>query len=201
MEKKKWWVVAFAVAGVAIVGLIIAIVIVVVNRNGASSEQTSMTTEGQQDAIDAAIEAQYEAENNEIMSKFVLGEGVTIEDLVVMYKEKMDTATDEKLRAMFAVDYYMYLSILDLNGEKKDEILNALIEADDILKNLNSASAIITVAEGYGDQDLMDRYESILQDRATEIDVENLENTDDTNVDENTDDGGGVGVYGTAKMV
>ena len=201
MEKKKWWVVAFAVAGVAIVGLIIAIVIVVVNRNGASSEQTSMTTEGQQDAIDAAIEAQYEAENNEIMSKFVLGEGVTIEDLVVMYKEKMDTATDEKLRAMFAVDYYMYLSILDLNGEKKDEILNALIEADDILKNLNSASAIITVAEGYSDQDLMDRYESILQDRATEIDVENLENTDDTNVDENTDDGGGVGVYGTAKMV
>ena len=135
---KKKWIILFSIIGVVIVGLVIAIIVVLVNR-GNGGTQTNQTTENVTGEIsDEEADAIHDEEINKLMSGFVLEEGVSIEDMVAAIKEKMDATTDKKLKARYAIDYYTYLPILDQDLENMDKIIKAMIEADNIVKNTNS---------------------------------------------------------------
>ena len=190
----------------AAVIIAVAIIVVVNNRTNSGGQDTSQTEEEEKEKEEEGVLSDEEAtaihdkESNELMLKLASEEGSSIEDIVAGFKGKMDAATDKKVKAMFAIDYYMYLSLLDQSNERKDEILNALIEADEIVQNLESAATIITLAQTYGEQDLVDKYTNILQERAARADAMdanteggNYENTNSNDAEEEEE--GGVGVY------
>ena len=192
------------IALILVAAIITVVIVVIVNNrtSGGSSRDTSQIVEEKEEGVlsDEEATAIHDEGSNELILKLASEEGATIEDIVAGFKEKMDTATDKKVKAMFAIDYYMYLSLLDQSNERKDEILNALIEADEIVQSLESAATVITMAQNYGDQSLADKYTSILQERAAQADAMdanteggNYENTNSNDAEEEEE--GGVGVY------
>ena len=209
IDKKKW-VILFSAIGVVIVGLAVAIIVVLATRNNTSSNNNgggntnnnSSNNAGQDTAPSKEELALYDEGMNEVMSNSVLTGNASIGDVVAMIKEKMDAETNEKVKALYAIDYYMYYSGLDANKEKKDEILNGLIEADKIVQSTNSAATIITVASFYEDQDLVDRYSSIMEERITQREAEDAEKIEKGEFEEsgNEDENGGVGAYSATKV-
>lgn len=194
LTTKSKWIILFSAIGVVIVGLVIAIVVILATRGNNNSGNNNTPASAEGDLPTEEETAKYEEGVNDVMANFTLEEGVSIEDIVAMLKEKMDTETNEKIKAMYAIDYYMYSSILDVDNEKKDKILDAMVKADNIVQSMNSAAAVMSVAQSYGDQDLVDRYSNIIQERAAKMDAEDIEKGEFEDSG-NSEEEGGVGVY------
>lgn len=199
MATKTKWIILFSGFGVLIVGLVIAIVVILATRGSADTNQVSNATGG---ISDEEADAIYDEGINELMNSFTLDENTSFESIVAAIKEKMDTATDDKVRARYAIDYYSYLPILNQDVESMDEIIEALVEADSIVQTTHSASAVMTMANFYGNQDLYDRYANILHERAVEDDAKSMEDYEKGEYDESgNEEEGGVGVYVSTRIV
>lgn len=159
IDKKKW-VILFLVLGILIVGLIIAIVVVLVVRNNGSSEIIDETNQGQDEAVSAYLD-----DNGEIATAIV-EQKLDGEGMLKLLKEKIDSAENEKTKAMLEQDYYMTMfAVYGADDGKKDEMLNGLIKVDEILQTANSSESVASVALAYHDFDLYQKYVDISKNR------------------------------------
>jgi hypothetical protein len=68
------------------------------------------------------------------------------------------------VKAMLEQDYYMTMfSVYGPDENRKDEILNGLIRADEILHNYKSADSVASVALAYYELDLYNKYVDIIK--------------------------------------
>ena len=193
-KNKKKIIIFVSVFAVVVVGLVIAIVAVLVNRgnkNVSVSDEIDGTVE---ETSDEAMNT-FEDIAREITLKVVeadeaAGEdstGMSIEELLGLYQEKINSVDDVKVKAMLQAEYYMVKLSQNPGEEAKDEILNGLIEVDKILKTSDSALRVSNAASFYGDQDLADRYYVIASERMTTEDANNTNDEVPDEVPENED--------------
>ena len=71
---------------------------------------------------------------------------------------------------MLTMDYYESVTMYDLDGDRKDEVMEAMLAADEKLKTPLSASKIISMAISYNNQELEEKYRSILEERISMMD-------------------------------
>lgn len=165
---KKKWIGIFAAFFVVIAGLLIAIVIIVVNRNNVGNVQEEPTRqEENQEAETEKTEAD-EIYEQTVESINLLLEETNAEDtqqIFATYNEYIDAATDEEAKNRLKLDYYQMAMLYDTEKEKKDEIVNALLEIDKNLANVKSAAVVMNAASYYDDNDLYEQYGQILRER------------------------------------
>ena len=156
---KKAWIAVFSVFGVVIVGLVIAIIAVAINRNNSSEVAENIDSE-----YDEALTI-YFNDNGEI-SDTAISQKLDIQETLKLLKEKIDVAENEMTKAMLEKDYYLIeFSLNDNDDAKKNEILNGLIRVDEILKTADSSEAVANVAFAYHDFDMYDKYVAITKER------------------------------------
>lgn len=201
-KKNKKKIIIFAsVFAVVVIGLVIAIVVVLNNRRDDNVlEESGDTTE--ENSNDQVMYT-FEDITREITLKIVEadeaagedGEGMSIEELLNLYQEKIDSTEDARLKAMLQIEYYMVKLSQNPGEENKDEILNGVIAADKILKTSDSALRVSNVAYYYGDEALGDQYYRLANERMLVEDANNTnEDTDGSDTDgTDTDDGETVG--------
>lgn len=161
MTTKTKWIILFSVLGAVIVGLVIAIIVVVVNRDNAL-EVTEEVSE-----YDEAL-AIYLDDNAEVATA-VVNQDLDGEGMLKMLKEKVNAADNEITKAMLEEDYYMTMfAVYGADESKKDEIINGLIEVEKILGDSRSAESVAAAALGYRDFDVYKKYVEIIKERNPE---------------------------------
>ncbi|MBR3269648.1 hypothetical protein IKG07_00085 [Candidatus Saccharibacteria bacterium] len=163
-EDRKKWVVLLSVLGVIIVGLVVAIVVILVTRNNEPQIAPSVN-----DEYDETLFAYY-VDNEEIADRIVK-ENLEGEDLLKVIKEKIDAAENRGARAMLEQDYYltMFATYGPDDETKKEEIMNGLIRANDVLLTARSAEMVATTALSYHDYATYEQYIGIAKDRDPSI--------------------------------
>lgn len=195
MSAKTKLAILFSVLGVLIVGIVIAIVIIVVNRNNRTSngdtDANINVEESTEEISDEEVVESYEDISREITLKIVEaqevadngGEGIDLDLLLNLLKEKIESVKNEKIKAMLAADYYMSRLSQNPGEDAKDEIMNGLYGVDDILKTSDSAFKVMNAAVYFADQELANKYYAIGMERAAAEDAnrateDNTEGTD-----------------------
>lgn len=171
LTTKSKWIILFSIIGLLIVGLVIAIVVILTTRGSSNSDnsgsgaaQTPVVEEGQMN--DEELNAAYGEFDQEIAEKMAnTGEQYSSEDILKIYAQKIEEVTDKRLKAMIAGDYYTMMMMVNPGDEKKEEIVNGVIEADAVLQTARSALIVANVAANYNDGDLEDKYLDIAYDR------------------------------------
>ena len=156
---KKKWAILFSVFGVVIVGLVVAIV-VVKNLRKVEPEEYEVVAEGEYYAVSSEIWNEI-IENSSEMDE---------EKMLALYERNIEAATDEDVKSMLTMDYYESVTMYDLDGDRKDEVMEAMLAADEKLKTPLSASKIISMAISYNNQELEEKYRSILEERISMMD-------------------------------
>lgn len=153
---KKAWIALFSVLGVAIVGLVIAIVVVLANRNNDSSEVISEADQEYNSAVLTYLD------DNEEIATAVVEQKLDGEAMLKLLKEKIDSAENEKTKAMLEQDYYMTMfAVYGADESKKEEILNGLIKVEEILQTADSSENVASIALAYYEIDLYQKYVDI----------------------------------------
>ena len=165
---KKNWVILFSVFGVAIVGLVIAIVVILIARNNKPEEEIDPHQNEMEIEIKEKSEAEEEYEKTMNFINIELGDtnAEDIDEISRVYGYYIDHMSNQEARAMMEVDYYQMLMIYDTNKEKKQEILSSLIRIDGEVQTLNSAATVINAAGYYDDNAIYNKYNQILLERA-----------------------------------
>ena len=160
--------VLLACMGVVIVGLVVAIVVVAVNRNSGSGESGGDESEDGEVTYASPIYESYDKLSEEF--SIALGEmdqaTTTTEDILELYQTYVDRATDELVKAMLMVDYYLVMMAGDSEGVRKTEVIDGLVATDGIVGSVKSASAVAVAATYYGDEELKTRYQALADVRA-----------------------------------
>ena len=174
--KKKSLIWLFFVSGAVIVGLVIAVVVVVVNRGEKQPENQPPQTETPISDETEPTEAEeiYESVSDDIASAIA---DLYIEDkdeVLDVYKEYIDGVTNEEAKAKLLLDYYQVVMIYDGNREQKEAVIDGLLEIDKTLENITSAVVIQNAASYYSDDALYEKYNTILieREKAAGIDTE-----------------------------
>lgn len=167
--KSKVWFFVLCGLFVVIVGLVIAIV-VVKNLPKGSEEVAS------EEIVDTAETIYYQA-NSEIWRK-ILNNNLETEDvnILALYEEKMNETVDEEAKLLLMMDYYGIVMSQDINNERREEIETIMLDADEKLKTPLSAANIISMAITYGDSELREKYNNILNERIATMDNYNESN-------------------------
>lgn len=162
LTTKSKWIILFSVFGVAIVGLVIAIVVVLVNRNNDDDSQEIVDNSNQ--TYDEAL--QIYLDDNEEISGLIVENNLEGEAMLKLLKEKIDTTENEIVKAMLEKDYYMtMIAVYGVDKSKKDEILDGLVRVDEVLQTSDSAESVVNAAIGYNDYELWERYVAIAKER------------------------------------
>lgn len=162
LTTKSKWIILFSVFGVAIVGLVIAIVVVLVNRNNDDDSQEIVDNSNQ--TYDEAL--QIYLDDNEEISGLIVENNLEGEAMLKLLKEKIDTTENEIVKAMLEKDYYMtMIAVYGVDKSKKDEILDGLVRVDEVLQTSDSAESVVNAAIGYNDYKLWERYIAIAKER------------------------------------
>lgn len=159
---KSKWIILFSVFGVAIVGLVIAIVVVLANRNN-SQEVTNSVSQQYDEALSIYFD------DNEAIAGEIVAQDLQGEALLNAIKAKIEAAENEMARAMLESDYYYMMIAVYGEEANKDEIVNGLIKVDDILKTGKSAESVANAGIFYHDYDLYEKYIKIAKERDPEI--------------------------------
>ena len=165
-KQQKIWAIVLACLAVLIVGLVIAIVVVAVNRGESSTQQSEEATQEDASNGDAAMEIYYNTtdEINNTINE------IPVENtnrILALYRHYLEKVEDETAKAMLMLDYVNIEMNYDPNKEKGEEIMTAALTMDEILKTSDSAATILNIASYYGKSDIYDRYEQILKERMT----------------------------------
>lgn len=159
LTTKTKWIILFSVLGAAIVGLVIAIIVVLVVRGNNAPEVTEEITE-----YDEAL-GEYFDDNDDVATAIV-DQQLDGEGILKLIKEKIDVAENEMAKAMLEEDYYMTMfAVYGADESKKDEIINGLIEVEKILGDSKSAESVAAAALGYRDFDIYKKYVEIVKER------------------------------------
>lgn len=154
--------VLLACMGVVIVGLVVAIVVV---------KNLPKPQEPQVEEVSIDDETEYYAISNEIWRKIARDEAeMDGEKILALYKERIEETTDEDTKLMLTMDYYEFVMMYDTNYERKTEIEEAMLAADEKLKTPLSAAKVISMAISYDNQELKAKYTAILDERVSEMD-------------------------------
>lgn len=157
LTTKNKWIILFSVFGVVIVGLVIAIVVVLVNRN--NPQEVAENDESYNEAFSLY------ADDNEEIANLIVEQDLSDEEMLKLLKEKVDAAENEKTKAMLEVDYYLTMFAVQGRDEgKKEEIMNGLIGAYDVLHTFDAAQAVANSAFAYDDLDLYNEYVKIMKE-------------------------------------
>ncbi|MDO5451920.1 MAG: hypothetical protein Q4F56_02425 [Candidatus Saccharibacteria bacterium] len=158
--------VVLASMGVLIVGVIIAIVVVAMNRSNKPEEYTIPISPEYQ------VATTYEEISTEIGNKIleyeIADSPVAVTEL---YKAYADRAKDEEVKDMLMLDYYFHLIGQDHNFSQKDEIVSQLKSIDSRLQTVDSALNVMWAGYYYNDYNLMEEYKPILEERGFDGDV------------------------------
>lgn len=96
----------------------------------------------------------------------ILNEGIEdSEAIIALYKEKLDAAEDEKVKAMLTLDYCQLIKNDEADENTKKEVLDTLVKADNILQTYVSAATVSKIATYYGDTAMADRYSKLSIER------------------------------------
>lgn len=141
-------IIVLSVLGIAIVGLMIGVVIVLLNRNG--------TDEGKISESEWTVQAN----------------GRTIDEIIDDYQISIDSAGDDGERA----DYYeerINFVLSTGEGEKySDVLLDDALAYDKISQSVGSAMQVANIAQMLGDDELKEKYSILAGERGGgEIDV------------------------------
>ena len=166
MATKTKWIILFSGFGVLIIGLVIAIVVVAVTRGSADSPQTTPVIEPG-GMNDEELDIKYNEISADIIGK-MLNEGeqqYSGEDILELYKQKIEEISDKRLKAMIEADYYTMMLSVYPDEDKKGEIMDGLIKTDDVLRTARSALMVANGASWYNDSELEEKYTNIAYDR------------------------------------
>lgn len=166
MATKTKWIILFSGFGVLIIGLVIAIVVVAVNRGSGANDLLSKPVVEEGGMNDEELNATYGDFAQEINNKMSnVDEQYSGEDILNIYMQKIEEVTDKRLKAMIEQDYYTMMLAVYPGDEKKEEIINGLIAADAILKTPRSALMVANGASWYNDTELAEKYTNVAYDR------------------------------------
>ena len=172
---KRFWIIVFSAIGVVIVGLIIAIIVVSINRNSSEDplakdpSQAEDSGDGSENPDDSDEPSEEETLYQEI--SYTIRDALTeidaedSEQIFAIYKEHIDDTSDVRVKAMIEIDYYGVVMAYDENKERGNEVLDRLTKIDEGLKTISSAASVMNAADYYGNTDLYNQYNAILIDR------------------------------------
>lgn len=204
-KKSKKKIIIFAsVFATIVVALIVAIVVILVNRgNGQTEVMNNNIEETTQETSDEEAQNEFNEAVGGIAMKIAEametagedGEGMSVDEILNLYQEKIDATNNRRAKAMLRGEYYMVKLSQNPGEDAKDEILNGLIDVDKILKTSTSALNVSNVASYYGDEETADKYYVTAMERMqTEEPEPEPENVDEDDTEEtNYDDEETVG--------
>jgi len=147
------------VAIIAIVGLVIGIVIV--NLNKGNGEKTS--EERQQETVNADADAQ--AIINGVANELAKVTTGDIEKGVKIYQNAIEK-NDGEVKGMLYLRFAIWLYSMDLNHNYKEMALESAKNGDSIIKTAYSAGVVCTTATIYEDSETLEEYTPILNERS-----------------------------------
>lgn len=175
---RKQFFIVLAVAGALIVGLVVSIIIVAVNKKGGSApapdneitivEELEDNPEGYI-LTDAELNDAYTDIASEIAEATLAasenGEGFG--GILQLYLNKINATEDIRLKAMLETDYYFMRFSMTPTEEFKNEILNTLMRIDGILKTPMSAYNVVDIATFYNEQEMVNYYTNLAIERGS----------------------------------
>lgn len=180
-KQKKIWLAGLFGTLILIVGLLIAIV-VVVNVGGRQGEVYSVDESQNEELVEREkreleLQAAMEQRNavlsaiNEVMEASVDANEDTV---VAAYQYYISEEDNELAKLMLRLDLVTVEANYDLEKARGNELIAVAKELDGELKTINSAVAIMNMAAFYGDNGLLEEYNTILTERekATGINVD-----------------------------
>ena len=172
---------------VLIIGLIVGNIIVKVNndkKNDETNQQGQNENNPKPDDNKNDDEKEYVDIETAPISKDNYKEKITIEiadmedqkdiaALIAIYQKYIDAFSDGEIKDEEIVEelynerIFMILK-MDPDGEYGNEVIADAIKLDDMLQTISSAAQVYNYASSYERQDIMDKYEKILDDRTAE---------------------------------
>lgn len=159
--KNKIWLGVLGAFLVAIVGLVIAIVVV---KNLPRGEKESMTSE------ELAYKEYIDFQAG-ILSEFNYISSDNKDEVLKKYIDAANNTNNETLKVLLKTGYYQTIMTYDYDRSHKDEVLNGLIAIDESVMTVDSAVTVANAAQYYYDNELVERYNVIINDRYDGPDV------------------------------
>lgn len=157
--KSKVWFFVLCGLFVVIVGLVIAIVVV---KNLPREREE---VDGNDVVEVSEVFEKYESAMNEISTDIENNSEMSNEEILELYKTKIDNIDNEEASAMIALDYYLILMSLDNNKQDSVSIIDGLTKVDEILHSYSSANALSNAYLFYDNAEMSMKYESLMQER------------------------------------
>lgn len=165
--KKKW--VVIGILSVVLVGAVIATVVVIINMNRNNIPEEVVAQEDADDRISDDARAIYDAAKTEITAKILQDDETDSdeggESVISLFLKKINETNNVTAKTMLLLDYYQTLMVYQPTLELKDTVLTGLINADKILATANSAIAVAEAAEYYGDTEILEKYNQLVNER------------------------------------
>lgn len=164
--------IVLASIGILIVGVIIAIVVVLTTRSGGEvASETSDISEDDTIVTEKATE-EYLKLSDEIMT-VIQKSGVNDEEYVLStFKNYASKVENKVVSAMLKMDYLNMEMMYDLNKEKGEEILDDAMRIDQSLRTVDSAVVVLNMADYYGNTEVYEKYEKILNSRQAKMEID-----------------------------
>lgn len=166
--KNKIWLGVLGAFLVAIVGLVIAIV-VVKNLPRGEENNTNNDTETIAYPEKSQNEEIYEQFSENINMELQKNLSNNSEEVFAVYDRYIDdTDINEEVRDMLRVDKYQAMMLYDVDKIHGEAVITGLLEMDGVLKNIRTAIVILNAANYYENETLANEYTNILNSRQTD---------------------------------
>ena len=152
MSRKAWISIISGLAAVAVILVVAIVAVVVTPKGGDEGEETESIVETPTDKLLAEINEKVSELGNE-------------NDIIDLYQEYIDETTGEEKAAILMARIQQVLSI-DVERVYGDLVIADAIAVDDILQTLDSAGLVINVAASYGDNEVLEEYTEIMNERS-----------------------------------
>ena len=157
--KNKVLFVILGALGVAIVGLVIAIVVVKSVPKGGEKPHEPVAE------IDDSAYREVEEYKVKVLEEFGY---VTLENkeaILNKYKEYANATDDSELKAIINTAYYQTLMLYDYDKTYEKEVLENLIEIDRVLNDVSSAVNVANASAYYDNEEISGKYNVIINER------------------------------------
>lgn len=185
-DAKKFLKIILIALTIIIVVLLVAVIVVGINNQnqgqGQSQNQSqSDGTEVTEDEYAKECEDEncgdsknYEEYSEEIGDEIAGSEDLTMEEVTEIYDKYMSGINNDETLARLKIDCAKLVMLYDVGRENGDEVINNLLDADLILKNIESGGAVLDAAIYYERAELRDEYYAIVDQRQEQdgIDIE-----------------------------